>query len=220
MAQQSKPAINNPVTLDGHPLPYFPIGDRVFAERQSEDDIQMACGLVIPGRSANALSYGTILAAGPQALDVLHDAGIAVGDRVMWGRYAGDPLQWRTEKGSHEIHVINVKDIWGSAELREAIADGRVGITNINADDGSKPTEHRFMLPVETSDLVKQPDGTFVARETERVVPTRDELQAELKTLDADHRRAHMRQDVDAMEAIESQRVTIKKHLKILEAQD
>lgn len=224
MSQPQKPTINNPVTLKGHKLPYFPIGDRVFVDRQTEEDIQTRAGIIIPGRSANALNYGVVLAAGPAALDVLYDAGIKIGDRVMWGRYAGDPLQWRNENAMHEIYVVNVKDIWGAAELCEAIAEGSMAIANVNENDSSKPTEHRFLRSVpEASDVERQPDGSFVGRA--QVVPpaewpSRENLEEELKRLQKDHRQAHMRQDVDTMEALQVQITDVKKTLRTLEAQD
>jgi len=218
MSEPQKPTVNNPVTLDGQPLPYFPIGDRVFVGRTNEEDVQTKAGIIIPGRSGTTLNYGVILAAGPQALDVLYDAGISIGDRVMWGRYAGDPLQWRSENaGVKEIYVVNVKDIWGCAELCEAIASGDVAIANVNEGDSTQPTEHRFLRAEREPEVVKRSDGAFVAAKQGHA--TREDLENELKALKDDHRQAHMKQNVDEMEVIQGRMNEIKKHLKIFEAQ-
>jgi len=219
MSESQKPTVNNPVTLDGQLLPYFPIGDRVFVGRNNEEDVQTKAGIIIPGRSGSTLNYGVILAAGPQALDVLYDAGINIGDRVMWGRYAGDPLQWRSDSaGVKEVYVVNVKDIWGCAELCEAIASGDMAIANVNEGDSTKPTEHRFLRAEKELEVVKRTDGAYVAAKQEGA--TREDLETELKTLQGDHRKAHMRQDVDAMEVLQGRMNEVKRSLKIFEAQD
>jgi co-chaperonin GroES (HSP10) len=128
---RSGPRLSHPVTRDGSPIPFFPIGDRVLVERIPPD---AKIGILhIPDNAQAPQQYATICAAGPRAQAVLDDAGISIGDTICFGKWAGVFFEWQvpgTEsyKDRRRVDLINVGDIYGGKELAEKMIDGRLGI--------------------------------------------------------------------------------------------
>lgn len=147
MSESKGPALSHPVTRDGTPIPFFPIGKRIVIER-IESEEQMG-GILIPETSKVPHGLATILAAGPAAMGVLSDAGIAIGDTISIAKYAGVEWEWQPEGTNsiadrHKVHLIQVDDILGCKELAEKMIDGRLGIALYQPEGGGEP-EYRFM---------------------------------------------------------------------------
>ena len=87
------PELSHPVTRDGFPIPFFPIGRRIVVERLEAEKVMG--GLHIPDTAQVQMQLATVLAAGPVAMGVLDDAGIAIGDTIALGRYASMFWDWQ-----------------------------------------------------------------------------------------------------------------------------
>lgn len=139
-----RPSLNNPVVRSGEKIPMYPVGDRVVVERLDVDEERLPSGLFVPGTEREKNLYATVIAAGPLAMDVLRDACISVGDTVCIGKYSGVAWEWRP-KGqvrTERVDIINVKDIYGSAELADKIMSGALIIDLHEEKDGVE--RHRF----------------------------------------------------------------------------
>jgi co-chaperonin GroES (HSP10) len=124
-------------------LPQLPVGHRVAVI----DDLAgrfSSAGIEMPDANNSADTTGTLVAAGLAALDVLHDHGVKLGDRVSWGAYAG---QWQEYDDQKEILgvirnvkvkylMISVNDIVGSFGLADRIYDGKTNIRKGTHTDG------------------------------------------------------------------------------------
>lgn len=138
-----KPTLNNPVVRSGVRIPLYPTGDRVVVEKLDVEE-ETVGGIIIPGMDKEKNLYATVIAAGPFAMDVLRDACIGIGDTVCIGKYSGVVWEWRPAGAiRHErVDIINVKDIYGSVELCDKIASGKLMIGPFDEDDGK--SRHRF----------------------------------------------------------------------------
>lgn len=133
----SGPRLSHPVTRDGCPVPFFPIGARVLVERiPPEAKIGV---LHIPDTVQAPQQYGTVVAAGLAAQGKLDDYGISIGDTVCFGKWAGVFFEWQPPgtsefKARRRVDLINVDDIMGGKELAEKMLDGRLGIALYRPD--------------------------------------------------------------------------------------
>lgn len=91
-----------------------PLHDRVIVKRL-EEERKTASGIVIPDAAAEKPDQGEILAVGPGKRDEngKHVAlDIKVGDRVLFGKYAGQTVKVDGE----ELLVMREEDIMGVVE--------------------------------------------------------------------------------------------------------
>ncbi|MEO1767901.1 co-chaperone GroES [Thiobacter aerophilum] len=91
-----------------------PLHDRVIVKRV-EEERKTASGIVIPDTAAEKPDQGEVIAVGPGKRD---DAGklipmdVKVGDRVLFGKYAGQTVKVEGE----ELLVMREEDIMGVIE--------------------------------------------------------------------------------------------------------
>jgi chaperonin GroES len=91
-----------------------PLHDRVIVKRL-EEERKTASGIVIPDSATEKPDQGEILAVGPGKRD---DSGklvamdVKVGDRVLFGKYAGQSVKVEGE----ELLVMREEDIMGVVE--------------------------------------------------------------------------------------------------------
>ena len=91
-----------------------PLHDRVIVKRM-EEERKTASGIVIPDTAAEKPDQGEIVAVGPGKRD---DSGkliamdVKVGDRVLFGKYAGQSVKVSGE----ELLVMREEDIMGVVE--------------------------------------------------------------------------------------------------------
>jgi len=156
----SGPRRSHPVTRDGKAIPFFPVGKRVVVERLPPETTVLGGLLHIPDTHQAPQQYATVIAAGPAAQGILDDMGIAIGDTICFGKYAGLFWEWQpdgttTHADRRRVDIINVDDIFGGKELAEKMIDGRLGIDKVDIDTGlvateiSKNIEYRFLEEVE-----------------------------------------------------------------------
>lgn len=74
-------------------LPALPENDRIMVLPDAPAKTTEG-GIDIPDVAQRHANYGTIVAAGLKATDVLHDNGGRIGDRVWFGQYAGVIEEW------------------------------------------------------------------------------------------------------------------------------
>lgn len=94
-----------------------PLGDRVVI-RPLEQEQVTASGIVIPDTaSGEKPQEGVVLAVGPGALK---DDGsrapmdVQVGDKVLFGRYAGDDVKLKDASGKDvEVKILHVDSVLG-----------------------------------------------------------------------------------------------------------
>lgn len=215
----SKPSKNNPVTTKGIPLPVFPIGDRVVVERLGEEEVKTQGGLILPSVAADKTAFGVILAAGPEAHDVLYSVGIEIGDNIVFGKFAPEVMRWQTDGlGRQEVYFINVKDVWGCVELAERIRTGEYAIEQTKDEDGHPSGQFRFFKASTKLELEETDDGHFRAADNPD-----EEAEAEVIVRRRRHKQlqeqasvAHMRQDLETMEHLQAQMLEEKKAIKAL----
>lgn len=139
------PRLSNPVTRDGQPVPFFPVGRRILVERLPED--AKVGSIIIPEIAKQTQVYATLVAAGPKAQDIIDDMGIQIGDIVSFGKFSTVGYEWfvqidgRTE--TRKVDQMQVDDIFGCRELAEKMIDGRMGIA-LHVDEKSSLREYRF----------------------------------------------------------------------------
>lgn len=149
----SGPRLSHPVTRDGHPIPFFPVGQRVIVERLPPDT--MIAGLHVPDSAQSPTQYATVIAAGPGAQGILDDMAIAIGDTVCFGKYSGVFWEWEVKglegrpygERRRRVDMINIADIFGGQELAAKMIDGRLGIS-LYKPEGSDESEYRFFEEV------------------------------------------------------------------------
>ena len=91
-----------------------PLHDRVIVKRL-EDERKTASGIVIPDTAAEKPDQGEILAIGTgKILDdgKVRPMGVKVGDRVLFGKYAGQTVKVEGE----ELLVLREEDLVGVIE--------------------------------------------------------------------------------------------------------
>ena len=91
-----------------------PLADRVIVKRV-ENETKTASGIVIPDSAAEKPDQGEVLAVGPGKKNdkgELHPVSVKVGDRVLFGKYAGQTVKVDGE----ELLVMREEDIMGVVE--------------------------------------------------------------------------------------------------------
>ena len=91
-----------------------PLADRVIVKRV-ENETKTASGIVIPDSAAEKPDQGEVLAVGPgKKTDKgeLIAMNVKVGDRVLFGKYAGQTVKVEGE----ELLVMREEDIMGVVE--------------------------------------------------------------------------------------------------------
>lgn len=79
--------------LEKDELPGSAIGDRVLLLPDPPME-ESEYGLIIPDIAQHRPCTGVLLDAGLSALDKLYDQGVAIGDSVIWGKFAGVIWEW------------------------------------------------------------------------------------------------------------------------------
>ena len=91
-----------------------PLHDRVIVKRL-ENETKTASGIVIPDNAAEKPDQGEVLAVGPGKRNdkgELIAVGVAVGDRVLFGKYSGQTVKVEGE----ELLVMREEDIMAVVE--------------------------------------------------------------------------------------------------------
>jgi chaperonin GroES len=91
-----------------------PLHDRVVVRRM-EEETKTAGGIVLPDSATEKPSRGEILAAGPGKLldsGEVRALGVKVGDRVVFGQYAGSTVKIDGE----ELLILSETEIFGVLE--------------------------------------------------------------------------------------------------------
>ena len=91
-----------------------PLYDRVVV-RRSEEEQTSAGGIVLPGSAKEKPNQGEVLAVGEGKLlenGELRPVGVSVGDRVIFGQYAGNTVKVDGE----ELIILGESEIFGIVE--------------------------------------------------------------------------------------------------------
>ena len=91
-----------------------PLADRVIVKR-IESETKTASGIYIPDNAAEKSDQGEVLAVGPGRISEegkLVPLTVKVGDRVLFGRYGGQPVQIDNE----ELLVMKEVDLFAVVE--------------------------------------------------------------------------------------------------------
>ncbi len=91
-----------------------PLHDRVIVKRM-EEERKTASGIVIPDTATEKPDQGEVVAVGPGKRDdsgKLIEMGLKVGDRVLFGKYAGQTVKMEGQ----ELLVMREEDIMGVVE--------------------------------------------------------------------------------------------------------
>ena len=91
---------------------FEPFGDRVLIRPMDEEDVS-AGGIIIPDLAKNRPYQGFVVAVGPGEWEpeamAYRPAQVAVGDEVLYGKYAGTLINLDDE----EYFIMNSADIFG-----------------------------------------------------------------------------------------------------------
>lgn len=77
-----------------------PLYDRIYVRRDASDDVSKG-GIIIPDAAKEVINQGTIISAGPGRLmtdGAILPLSVKVGDKIMFGRYAGTDITVDGEK--------------------------------------------------------------------------------------------------------------------------
>ena len=91
-----------------------PLADRVIVKRL-ENETKTASGIYIPDNAAEKPDQGEVLAVGPGKKNdqgVVSPLNVKVGDRVLFGRYGGQPVKVDGE----ELLVMKEEDLFAIVE--------------------------------------------------------------------------------------------------------
>ncbi len=91
-----------------------PLHDRVIVKRM-EEERKTASGIVIPDTATEKPDQGEVVSVGPGKRDdsgKLIEMGLKVGDRVIFGKYAGQTVKM----DGQELLVMREEDIMGVVE--------------------------------------------------------------------------------------------------------
>ena len=75
-------------------LPALPEADRIMVRPQEPQEETETGRLVLPDVAKTQAHFGTIVAAGLKALDIMYDNGQEVGDTIWYGQFAGTWEEW------------------------------------------------------------------------------------------------------------------------------
>jgi chaperonin GroES len=103
-----------PATISGDLMKIRPLHDRVIVKRLDQER-QTASGIVIPDSAAEKPDQGEVLAVGSGKIledGRLSPLAVKVGDRVLFGKYAGQTVKVSGE----EQLVLREEDIMGVVE--------------------------------------------------------------------------------------------------------
>ncbi|MHA1537642.1 MAG: co-chaperone GroES [Alphaproteobacteria bacterium] len=95
-------------------MKFRPLHDRVLVRRVDEEE-KTAGGIIIPDTAQEKPQEGTVLAIGPGARDEqgkLVPMDVAVGDRVLFGKWSGNEVSIDGE----ELSIMKESDIMGVIE--------------------------------------------------------------------------------------------------------
>lgn len=110
-------------------VPYLPAYDKIVV-KPVQAKTKTEGGLIIPDIAQEQYPQGTIIAAGPDALDLMHYQGHRLGDTVIYGRFAGvwgELHKDDTESSKKpDLLIMNVRDILANATLAERFSAGKV----------------------------------------------------------------------------------------------
>lgn len=127
--------------FDIPPIPYLPLGKNVILFRMPAETTT-AGGLIIPETEWQPKPEGVLLAAGLNALDILRDNLIELGDVVWFGRFAGWDKEVKRDPANKGKAVVQMKveDILGSVDAVSRVYGGRATHHidfDSDADDGN-----------------------------------------------------------------------------------
>lgn len=91
-----------------------PLYDRVVIRRK-EEETTSAGGIVLPGSATEKPNEGEVVAVGEGKLldnGELRPVGVKVGDKVLFGQYAGNTVKVAGE----EVIILNESEIFGVIE--------------------------------------------------------------------------------------------------------
>jgi len=91
-----------------------PLYDRVVVRRK-EEETTSAGGIVLPGSATEKPNEGEVVAVGEGKLldnGELRPVGVNVGDKVLFGQYAGNTVKVAGE----EVIILNEGEIFGVVE--------------------------------------------------------------------------------------------------------
>ena len=89
-----------------------PMGDRIIVEPVQEEEAT-ASGIILPESAKEKPQRGTILAVGPGGRDDDGDRiamDVAVGDLVLFSKYAGSGSNFKTDDG-REVLILKESDL-------------------------------------------------------------------------------------------------------------
>ena len=97
-----------------------PLGDRVVVVPLEKEQVT-ASGIVIPDTaSGEKPSEGVVIALGKGGIgkDTQNPQDfLKIGDRVLFGRYAGDDIKLKDEKGKDvEVKILHLESVLGKVE--------------------------------------------------------------------------------------------------------
>jgi chaperonin GroES len=95
-------------------MQFRPLHDRILVRRVDEDE-KTAGGIIIPDTAKEKPQQGVVVAVGPGARNEageLLPLDVAVGDRVLFGKYAGGEVRI----GGAEYSIMKESDIMGVVE--------------------------------------------------------------------------------------------------------
>ena len=101
-------------------MKFRPLHDRILV-RRVEEEKKTAGGIIIPETAKEKPIQGEIVAAGPGARDAagkLVPLDVKVGDRVLFGKYAGQTVKVDGE----ELLVMREEDVMGVLEADQGAA--------------------------------------------------------------------------------------------------
>ncbi len=104
------------------PIPYLPAGKVVLVYRLPSET-RTAGGLFIAETAQEPVSQGVLLSAGLEALDVLKDHLIEIGDVVWFGKFEGweTEVQRDPENRGKQINQFKVDGVLGSVDAIERL---------------------------------------------------------------------------------------------------
>lgn len=73
-----------------------PLRNMIVVQKNEKDEVQLESGLVLPEIADEEAFDGTVLAVGPGSIDKkgnIVPVSIEVGDRVLFGKYAGQEIE-------------------------------------------------------------------------------------------------------------------------------